>query len=388
MQRGFVRKRGSTWTAYFHVIGADGDRRQISKGGFRTKTEAQHHLVDSLHAVQSDEYVEQSRLSFADYLLERWLPLVESSLRPSTLNSYKSMLKLYVLPSLGAIQLQKLRADDLDQLYARLLKDGRQDGRGGLSPKTVRSLHNMLHKALRDAERKGLVSRNVVSMADPPRRSQSGSSAMRTWTPEQLRVFLAALSGHRLEAAYLLAATTGMRRGEVLGTRWSDLDIQHRRLAVRQTVICLNYKISFGTPKTARGRRLIALDPATMTALVKHLQEQEAERTVLEGGFEDHNLCFAKIDGSPIHPDYFSQLFDRTVARLPIPRIRLHDLRHTHATIGLAAGIPPKVMSDRLGHSTVAFTQDIYMHAIPRLEDEAAEQMADLIFGAPGSQAD
>lgn len=382
MQRGFVRKRGSTWTAYFHVIGADGERKQISKGGFRTKADALKHLTTSVHAVQTAEFVERSRLTFGEYLLESWLPLVESSLRPTTFDSYKRMLNLYVIRSLGRIELQKLRADHLDQLYARLLKEGRQDGRGGLSPKTVRYLHNTMHKALRDAERKGLVPRNVAAMADPPRRSQSGSSKMKVWTPEELRVFLAAIAGHRLEAAYVLAATTGMRRGEVLGVRWSDLDPARSRLAVRQTVICIGYQITFGTPKTARGRRLIALDPTTMAALAKHRQQQVDERNLLADGFVDHDLIFAKVDGSPINPDYFSQAFDRTVAKLQIPRIRLHDLRHTHATIGLAAGVPPKVMSDRLGHSTVAFTQDVYMHAIPRLEDEAAEQMADLIFGA------
>ena len=209
---------------------------------------------------------------------------------------------------------------------------------------------------------------------------------MKWWTAEELRVFLAAIDGHRLEAAYVLAATTGMRRGEVLGVRWSDLDSGRSRLAVRQTVVCVGYQITFGTPKTARGRRLIALDPITMAALAKHRQQQVDERAVLVDGFTDNDLMFAKVDGSPINPDYFSQAFDRTVAKLPIRRIRLHDLRHTHATIGLAAGIPPKVMSDRLGHATVAFTQDIYMHAIPRLEDEAAEQMADLIFGVTESQ--
>jgi integrase len=203
---------------------------------------------------------------------------------------------------------------------------------------------------------------------------------MKTWTAEELRTFLKALADSRLEAAYTLAATTGMRRGEVLGLRWQDIDFDRKRLAVRQTVLCVNYQIIFGTPKTAKGRRSITLDVVTLAALQAHRRRQIAEKGELGSAYLDNDLVFAKLNGSPLNPDYFSQYFDRTVARLALPRIRLHDLRHTHATLGLAAGIYPKVMSERLGHATVAFTQDVYMHTIPRLEEEAADQMASLIF--------
>jgi integrase len=298
------------------------------------------------------------------------------------------MLTVHVVPPLGAVPLQALKVDHLDRLYSDLLQRGRvaplagmdAEPPVGLSPKSVRSLHNMIHKALRDAERKRLVVRNVASAADPPRLRQAGSQEMRTWTPKEVRVFLAAMTGHRLEAAYVLAVTTGMRRGEVLGLRWQDISWSAHRLAVRQTITMVNYKILIGTPKTARGRRSIALDPTTLTALEGHRQRQLDDRQKVGYGYRDNDLVFAKEDGTPINPDFFSQTFDRTVARLAMPRIRLHDLRHTHATLGLAAGVPPKVMSDRLGHSTVAFTQDVYMHAIPRLEEQAAEQVADLIF--------
>ena len=381
MQGSFVRKRGSTWTAYFYVPGLGGQRRQRSKGGFRTKVEAQHYLNEAIHSIQAGEYVEKDKRTLADYLEKQWLPLMENVVRPATFDSYQRMLKLHVVSAIGSIELQELTAEHLDRLYAHLLKDGRHDGDGGLAPKTVRYIHNTLSKALKDAERKGLVVRNVASRADPPKLRQSGSKEMKIWSPDQLRVFLTAMEGHRIEAAYVLAATTGMRRGEVLGLRWGDIDFEKRRLAVRQTVLCINYKISLGTPKTARGRRSIAVDEATLAALKAHGTRQRAEKAELGRGYTDQDLIFAKVDGSPINPDYFSQVFDRTVAKLDIPRIRLHDLRHTHATIGLAAGVPPKVMSDRLGHATVAFTQDTYMHAIPRLEEEAADQMAALIFG-------
>jgi integrase len=382
MQGSFVRKRGKSWTAYFYLADAQGNRRQRSKGGFRTKVEAQTFLSTQTVAVQRGEYVESNRLTLAQYLLERWLPTVEMTVRPTTFNSYKKQLELHVIPELGGVPLQGLSASHLDLLYSKLLKSGCLREPGGLAPKTVRYIHTTLHKALKDAERKQLVMRNVADAADPPRSRTSGSAEMKTWTVEELRVFLNAISDHRIGAAYVLAATTGMRRGEVLGLRWVDIDVPNNRLGVRQTVLQVNYKIIYGTPKTARGRRSISIDPATMAALQEHRRKQTEERKIVGVGYMDNGLAFAKVDGSPIHPDYFSQVFDRTVAKLPVPRIRLHDLRHTHATLGLAAHVPAKVMSDRLGHATVAFTQDVYMHAIPGLERDAANQIAELIFGS------
>lgn len=187
---------------------------------------------------------------------------------------------------------------------------------------------------------------------------------MKTWTAEQFRSFLDGMSQHWLYPAYLLAGTTGMRRGEVLGLRWKDIDFEARRLVVRQAVLSVSYEITFSTPKTARGRRSIALDERTLYVLAVHRQQQVEQREMIGSAWQDLDLVFTRPDGSPIHPDYFTQAFDRSVKRLKLPRIRLHDLRHTHATLGLAAGVPAKVMSDRLGHATVAFTQDIYMHAI------------------------
>jgi len=383
MQRGFARKRGGTWTAYFYVN--DGvKRRQRSKAGFRTKAAALGYLNETIAALQKGELVEPIKVTFGDYLLERWLSTVEHQLRPSTWDSYHRMIRLHVVPTLGAIPLQQLTAEHFDRLYARLLNSGRLRDGTGLSPKTVRYLHNTLRKALHDAERKQLVTRNVAQAADPPKVRQGGNREMKTWTAEQLRDFLLATEGHRMYVAFVLAATTGMRRGEVLGVRWQDVDLVARRLAVRQTVLTLNYAVSFGTPKTARGRRLIALDGSTVAVLQAHRRRQLEERAVAEA-YHDHDLVLARPDGEPVHPDYFSQCFDRTVARLGMPRIRLHDLRHTHATLGLAAGLQPKVISDRLGHATVAFTQDIYVHAIPRLEEEAAEKVGDLIWGTNGS---
>jgi integrase len=231
--------------------------------------------------------------------------------------------------------------------------------------------------------RKGLVVRNVAEAADPPKIRQSDLEKIQAWTPKEALVFLNALKGHRIEAAYVLAITTGMRRGEVLGLRWRDTDLPRKRLAIQHTITSVNYKITKGEPKTPRSRRSVSLDSYTIAALRAHRKNQDADKALFGEAYQDQDLVFTKIDGSPIHPDYYSQCFDRTVAKLDIPRIRLHDLRHTHATMGLAAGISAKIMTERLGHSNVAFTQNTYAHALPGMQEEAAEKTAALIFEIP-----
>jgi integrase len=176
-----------------------------------------------------------------------------------------------------------------------------------------------------------------------------------------------------------------MRRGEVLGLRWQDIDFNAKRLAVRQTVISVNYAVMIGQPKTAKGRRVIALDAGTVVVLQAHRRRQDDERALVGSGYRDLDLVFAKPTGEPLNPDYFSQVFDRSVIKFGLPKIRLHDLRHTHATLGLAAGVPAKIMSDRLGHATVAFTLDVYTHAVPGLDADAAARVARLVFGDTGN---
>jgi integrase len=236
------------------------------------------------------------------------------------------------------VLLQQLSAQYLDRFYAAKLAGGRLDGSKGLSVKTVRNIHALMHKALRDAERKQLVSRNVAANADPPKQTHRSFDKTQTWSAEQVMTFLNAMSSHRLYAAYLLAVTTDMRRGEILDLRWQDLDFDSHKLAVRQTVVSVAYEIQLSAPKTAKGRRSIPLDAGTLTELAAHRRAQDHERKLVGIGYADNDLVFAREDGRPIHPDLFSQIFDRTVAKLDVPRIRFHDLRHTHATLGLAAG--------------------------------------------------
>ncbi len=276
--------------------------------------------------------------------------------------------------------IQELGAFALDRLYADLLEGGSSRG-GGLSAKSVRNVHIVIRKALRDAARKQVVTRNVAVDADPPRIPGQGDSDLPTWKPEELRTFLEGVRDHHLAPAFVLAASTGMRRGEVLGLYWNDVDLESRTITIRRTLLSVAYRITPGEPKTARGRRIISIDTGTAAVLRAHRAAQAEQAAFVGRPTTPDDFVFSRPDGSPIHPDLFTKTFDRNVRRLGLRRVRLHDLRHTYATLALRAGVDAKTVSSRLGHATVAFTLDVYTKAVPQLDRNAADQVADLIFG-------
>jgi len=213
--------------------------------------------------------------------------------------TYQGLLDAYVIPTLGAVELQRLTPGHLSVLYRELLTSGRRHRPGGLAPKTVRNVHVLIHRVLKDAVRWGYVVRNVADAADPPKVKPT---ELQVWSPGQLRAFLAHVQVDRQYAAWLLAATTGMRRGELLGLRWVDVDLDAARIAVRQPRVVADYAVHVSEPKTARSRRSIALDPVTVAALRQHQAHQAADRAAVGPAYEDSGLVFTLPDGSPIHP--------------------------------------------------------------------------------------
>jgi integrase len=202
---------------------------------------------------------------------------------------------------------------------------------------------------------------------------------MKTWSRDELARFLAIVREDPRFALWRLAATTGLRRGEVLGLRWHDVELEAGRLRVTQQRVRGANGLGYGPPKTAKGRRSVALDPATAAAVRAHRVRQAEERLAFGPGYEDADLVFARADGSPEDPDGISSIFARLVRLAGLPRIRFHDLRHTHATLALAAGIHPKVVQERLGHSSITVTLDTYSHAIPAMQEDAAARVAALV---------
>ena len=309
--RGTVIKRGNSWCVVIDA-GKDTAGRRSRKwhSGFATRKEAERARTEILSRLDHGTYVEPDRRTFGAFLQEEWLPAIQARIRPSTWDSYARNIRLHVVPALGNERLQSITPAGLNRFYAELLEQGRVGADRGLSPKTVRYVHGIVRKTLADAVRWNLVQRNVADLADPPKVGSAGR-AMQTWSAEELRTFLERIAGERLYAAYLLAATTGMRRGEVLGLRWRDVDLDAARLAVRQSIVSVAYEIKFAEPKTARSRRSIALDQRTVAVLRAWRKVQLEDRMLLGDDYENSGLVFTRDDGRFVHPDRFSQLFDK-----------------------------------------------------------------------------
>ncbi len=265
----------------------------------------------------------------------------------------------------------------IEELYANLLQEGRRYG-GALAPKTVRNIHIALRRSLADAHRFGLVPRNVAALVKPPAPVRAELS---TWTAEEMRQFLAAVADDRLMPAFRLLASTGMRRGEVLGLRWSDVDLARSRLRVNRSFTAVDEALVWASPKTTRSRRTLSLDPETVGVLRAHRARQTEEKLEAGPAWIEDGLVFCNELGGPLQPDRFTRAFTAAARRSGMRPIRLHDLRHTWATLALQAGIHPKVVSERLGHATTGITLDIYSHVQPELDAHAATTVAQL-FGS------
>lgn len=314
-------------------------------------------------------------LRLADWL-DEWLERCASrGLRASTVASYRTMVRLHAIDELGDVPIARLRPTDLNRLYARLLRNGRRDSGGALSHRTVRYLHTILNRSLADAVRVGHISTNPAQAADPPSAKAAKPRVFPVWTPEELARFLKSAKDDPHYVAFRLLSATGLRRGELLGLRWSDVDCDSRELRVVQAVVEVDHEARISPPKTERSRRVVALDASTAEILARHRAEAEAR----ESNHDDQALIFATPTGAPIHPALFSYYFQRRVRLSGVRRIRLHDLRHTHATHALQLGVHPKIVSERLGHSTITITLDTYSHVLPSMQREAAEAVAALV---------
>ena len=376
--RGHIRKRGETWTVVVDV-GRDVNGKRLRKwhGGFKTKRDAQKGLTEILGRIDKGSYVEPSRQTLERYLREEWLPAQEGlDLKRTTLASYRMHVETHIVPRIGALSLQRISGATINGFYADLRAEGRADGKGGLSPASVRRVHATLHKALKDAVRWQRLTRNPADDADPPK--GTAARKMTCWAQDEAAAFLEHVRDDRLFALWRLLLATGMRRGEALGLRWKDIDLDGAALSVEQAIVLADYAMHYSTPKSGKGRR-IDLDPSTVAALRTHKAAQARERFALGSDYHDEGLAFAREDGKPIHPDRVSKMFDARVARAGVPRIRLHDLRHTHASLLLRAGEHPKVVQERLGHANISITLDTYSHLIPAMQKEAATKVASFL---------
>lgn len=378
-------------------IDAEGKRRQKWHTVHGTKKDAEAELARLVHEVNTGAYAEPDKMLVREYL-DRWLKdYARVSVAPKTYERYDQIVRLHLSPSIGHIPLLKLKPLHIQAMEAEALVSGRKRRRKtladasvatprqneasepedkkkteGLSARSVLHLHRVLRTALQQAVKWQILPRNPADAVRPPRPERKEMQAL---DEDGTAKLLVSAQSTRVWIPVLLAVTTGMRRGEILGLRWSDVDLDNGVLCVRQALSKTQAEgIVFREPKTAKSRRTLALMHMTVDALKEHRKRQTEERLRLGPVFEDHGLVCAKEDGRPWHPESFTSAW-RILCRDTGVTVRFHDLRHTHATQLLRGGIHPKVVSERLGHSTIALTLDTYSHVLPGMQEEAAAKL-------------
>lgn len=308
-------------------------------------------------------------LTFGAYLTNHWLPAKKLQLATSTYRGYERNVQLHGLPTLGRVALRKLGYQQIEGLYDRLLNP--IDGRG-LHPKTVYEIHLVIRGALADAARRGIVTRNVATVVHAPKQRGQQRVEGQSWTDVELREFLRTAAGHRHFPILWLAANTGMRRNELVGLKWTDIDFAKQRIAVNRGLVAVGYEVHETGGKTKTARRNVALDATTVGVLAAWRAMQHAEFSAV--GIENpEQWVFTNGDGTVVHPHSVREAFLRIVNNADVRRIRFHDLRHTHGSLLIQAGVPVKVVSERLGHANIAFTIQTYQHVLPGMQEVAAD---------------
>lgn len=372
--QGHIRQRGkNSWAVVLDVgIKPDGRRNTKWHSVKGTREDAERERVRLLHELNIGSYVEPAHETVAAFL-RRWLDdYARMKVSAKTFERYQEIVDKQLVPALGHYRLAKLRPPHVQSYYAKALSDGRRDGKGGLSAQTVLHHHRVLREALNRAVKWGLLAVNPADAVEPPRPARKETRVLDG--PDSAKLLRAA-EPTRFFAPVLLALTTGMRRGEILGLRWSDLDLDAGTLAVRQTIEQTRAGLRFKEPKTQKSRRLVPLASIAVDALKSHRTAQVASRLALGSAYQDHGLVFPAPDGHPWNPASFSAAFIKLATGAGLPKLRFHDLRHSHATQLLRLGIHPKIVSERLGHATTGITLDLYSHVVPGMQEDAVARV-------------
>ncbi len=379
--RGHITKRGKDSYTIVLNLGRDpltGKRKQQWVSVKGTKKEAEKRLSELLGQLDNGIFMQPGKTTLAEFL-DRWLKdYAYANLAPRTAEGYETIIRQHLIPKLGSIPLTRIKPEHIQKYYAETLANGRCDGKGALSSLTVRHHHMTLHNALKCAVKWGLLVRNPADAIDAPRTTHT---EMKVMSEEDLNRFLEIIKTTPYYALFYLALFTGMRRSELLGLQWTDVDLLLCQLSVARAMHRLkNGEIVFRSPKTAKGRRIISLSPSTVFILQKHRELQKSIRLMQGLILKDNDLVFSKEDGSPLSPNSITSAWVRLAKRAGLEGIRLHDARHTHASLMLKQGIHPKIVQERLGHSTIAITLDTYSHVAPGLQEAAASHFDDVLI--------
>lgn len=431
--KGSVYQRGSSWYYKFRVSERDlgtGKYPWVTKGGFRTEKEAWKACRDAMREADEGRVVRPASRTVAQFF-DEWFRAIEPTIEPTTWQGWKDYAVYYVVPRIGEQRLQRLDEPQLLRLYSALLSDGRikKDSNGamyaywsevvergenptarevsekcgttlnsaraaitryksgripkphspGLAPKTIRNIHAMIHRALADAVAWRYLSHNPASNVRPPKRVRSRRPV---WEPEQIQAFLRSVQQDRFAALFLVELTTGLRRGQLCGLKWADVDLDARLLTFHDNrVVVDGHAREKAGGKTVNADQTISIDRVTVSALRQWRKLQDEERAFFGRDYKPGDHVFTFEDGRPPHPDTIRQRFDRLAAAAGLERITFHDLRHSYATGALKAGLNPKVIAERIGHPDVGFFLQTYAHVLSNDDREAADQAAEFLLG-------
>jgi integrase len=376
IMNGSITRRGKHSWRIGVDLGRDenGKRRRQFETVNGTKAEAQRKLRELVSTVENGLFVPATRATVGEFM-QQWLrDYAQTNTCPRTAEGYRGNVRRYITPKLGSIPLAKLAPRHIQGLYSDML------GRG-LSPRTVLQTHRVLRQALSHAVKWGLIMHNAGDAVFPPRPRHTEMQAL---DADAVQTLLQATSGSPYGHIIFLAVYTGLRRGELAALKWSDIDLKNRALSVNRALVRITGEgLQESEPKTARSRRLVSLPPGAVILLSGLKSRQKDRHEVAGRGWSETGYVFCDTAGKPVHPDLVSHAFNRAIKKAGLPPVRFHDLRHTHATLMLKQGVQPKIVSERLGHSSTAITMDIYSHVLPGMQETAAQAFEDCLNGTP-----
>jgi integrase len=363
------QRRDGRWVGQYLVYTDSGPKYRYIYG--KTRADVSKKLTKAMADRDVGFVFDAGSLSVGEYMARWLLDSVKGTVRISTYERHEQLFRGHIRPALGRVKLKSLTPAHVRGLISEKLDTG-------LAPGTVRKIRSTLHKALSQAVSDGLIPRNAADVKAP----RPAPKEMRPLSESEARAFLevAGETGDRFEALYVLAITTGLRRGELLGLRWDDTDLDRGTLRVGRALVREGGRHVVGETKTRRGRRLVNLTPRTVAALKAHRKRQLEERVRFAGLYKDQGLIFATNVGTPLNPENLvKRSFKPLLAKAGLPEIRFHDLRHTCATLLLGRGVHPKIVQELLGHATIAMTLDTYSHYLPSMGDQASGAMGDAL---------
>ncbi len=370
--KGHIRERSpGKWAIVVDVPDpTTGQRRRKWHSFTGTKRQAEEERARIVSSIKFGGYTEPTKTTLAEFL-DRWLDHVKASVSPKTHERYSEIARKNIVPLLGSIAMSKMKTERIDAAWSTALESGRRDGKGGLSPRTVHHMRRVLIKALNQAVTWDILPRNPAQASRPPKVERKTTLA---YDAETTVALLDAVKPTRIYIPVLLAVLCGLRRGEIIALRWRNIDLERGTMAIVETAEQIKGPVRMKETKSGLAR-VVSLSTTVVEELRSHRARQAEEQLGLGIRLSDDSLVYSQIDGAMVQPRSLTHEWSRIMGKTTLPRIRFHDLRHSHATQMLAAGVHPKIAQERLGHSTIAITLDLYSHVMPGMQADAAEQV-------------